>query len=160
MWETMTKTTEVERWERSPKRKTRSERFFSQPRPPLGFRLPTKPSPEPVRGADEPKLTFLLRKRKWVERRGVYFIKLSRLLDDHPEASEILGFTKRDITSTFGPAVSREKERVLIEIEKTVAHNRRLTLRRSRQAYEARHPERARRFSKLRNREVNDYERD
>lgn len=156
----MTKTTEVERWERSSKRKTRSERFFSQPRLPLGFRLPTKPSPEPVRGAGEPKLTFLRRKRKWVERRGIYFIKLCQILNDHPEASEILGFTKRDITSTFGPAVSREKERVLIEIQKAVAHNRRLTLRRSRQAYEARHPERARRFLKLRNGEVNENERE
>ena len=156
----MSRTTEVARWERDPRRKARSQVFFSQPRLPQGFRLPRKPPTEPVRAPGEPKLEFLRRKRRWIEERAVYFVRVHRLLTDHPEASEILGFTKREIATTFGPAVSRAKERVLIEIRKTVAENRRLQLRRARRAYEARHPERAHRFITLRNGEVSDHERE
>ena len=156
----MSRSTEVKRWERDPRRRARSQVFFSQPRLPRGFRLPRRPPAEPVRAPGEPKLSFLRRKRRWIEERAVYFVRLHRLLTEHPEAAKVVGFTKREIATTFGPAVSRAKERVLIEIRKTVKENRRFQLRRARRAYEARHPERARRFITLRNGEVNDHERE
>ncbi len=146
----MSRSTEVKRWERDPRRKVRSLVFFSQPRPPQGFRLPPKPPAEPLKAPGESKLSYLRRKRRWIDQREVYFVRVYKILSDHPEASQILGFTKREIATTFGPAVSRAKEKVLIEIHKTVSENRRLQLRRARRAYEARHPERARRFFKLR----------
>ena len=156
----MSRTPEVKRWERDPRRRKRSLIFFSQPRPPQGFRLPPKPRSEPIRAPGESKLSFLRRKRRWIEERAVYFVRVYKILSDHPEASQILGFTKREITTTFGPAISRAKEKVLIEIRKTIAENRRLQLRRARRAYEARHPERARRFLTLHNGEANDHERE
>ena len=156
----MSRSTEVRRWEQDPRRRARSQVFFSQPRLPRGFRLPRKPPAEPLRAPGEPKLDFLRRKRRWIEERAVYFVRVYNILSEHPEASQILGFTKREIATTFGPAVSRAKERVLIEIRKTVAENRRLQLRRARRAYEARHPERARRFLTLRYGEANNHERE